>query len=156
VRVPELTRTVSPITIRSNGFSSTRSGTIVPGSKTRASVTAHDVTKHRSDECTADTPPSGLQGIGLEGGGRGQVGNNLVGGGVVDDVGSERRFWRTEAMSFMVNRILRCRLSSPSRRRRRRMPRKAGDCERPPIAAHRAVERSLAGRQRKISDEPLA
>jgi len=43
VRVPELTRMVSPITIRSNGFSSTRSGTIVSCSKTRASVVAHDV-----------------------------------------------------------------------------------------------------------------
>jgi hypothetical protein len=66
---------------------------------------------------------------------------------------SERRFWRAEAMSFMVNRFLRCRLSSPSRRRMRR---KAGDCERPPIAARRAVEQSLTGRPRKIDDERLA
>src|SRR5258708_38456693 len=42
---PELIRTTSPITIRSNGFSSTRSGTIISCSKARASGTVHDVSR---------------------------------------------------------------------------------------------------------------
>jgi hypothetical protein len=37
VRVPELISTVSPITIRSNGFSSTRNGIIVSFSRGRLS-----------------------------------------------------------------------------------------------------------------------
>src|SRR6185369_6123816 len=68
VRVPELTRTVSPITIRSKGFSSTRSGTGVSRSNTRASAIAHDVCE-ASCKCAAGEPPSDLQGFGIEGGG---------------------------------------------------------------------------------------
>src|SRR6478735_9571931 len=70
VRVPELTRTVSPITIRSNGFSSTRSGTIIPRSKTCASAPwPATFAKHRSCKCAADVPPDYTQGYWIDGGG---------------------------------------------------------------------------------------
>src|SRR5262249_15672239 len=53
VRGPELMRTVSPMTIRSNGLSSTRSGTFVSCSTQRASFVAYDAVETWSRESTA-------------------------------------------------------------------------------------------------------